>query len=219
MTVPQIIWQAAGSPEMLGRETGLCRACGLSSRGISFSRWVRPTFTDFDKLLPGDIICHACQFCFTDANGLLARLVGKDKPQRMRNYAHFVVDGEWLPCSLGDRRKILSCLLREPQVAIIAISGQKHLITRARPGWWQIEDQSALPFPGALVAAMRPIERLYAAGFSKCEIASGSYSQSRIKRFCLDERLECEREIKPLRGSLEFYLALFLATKEQRNDA
>jgi len=104
--VTSIIWNAAQKPPGEAISGGICRVCGDYGNGIPFSDWVRPTFTDWDKILPGDIFCQACQFCFEEQSELLAQLVGKEKPQRMRNYSHFVVDGEWIPLSKGDKAKM-----------------------------------------------------------------------------------------------------------------
>jgi hypothetical protein len=117
VTVSGAIWRAAGAPAMLGDEAGVCRACGLRATGSAFTSWVRPTFTDHDKLAPGEIVCHACQFCFTDQNAALAHLVGKAEPQRTRNYSHFVLRGEWIPLSKGDKRRMRDLLLEEPAIS------------------------------------------------------------------------------------------------------
>jgi hypothetical protein len=173
---------------------------------------------DWDKLVPGAILCQACQFAFDDASRLLAAHLGKDKPQRMRNYSHFVVGGQWLPLSKGEKRQMADILLHQaPEVAVIAISGQKHLIFRALPGWWQIEEQAARPFPAQLAGALTNVEQLYAGGFAKAEIETGRYAQPRILAFGLDAWRQLETMVQPLRGSLALSLALFLAQKQTEN--
>lgn len=111
-----------------------CRFCGGNGEGIQFQDWVKPTFTDRDKLLPGEIVCNACLFWFEEASQELANITGKDKPQRMRNYSHFVVNGEWIPLSKGDKARMVELLTSEPfpELAAIADSGQKHIVFRAR---------------------------------------------------------------------------------------
>lgn len=210
-----ILYRAASIPPQAGDVIGTCRVCGDTGQGLAFEAWVRDTFMDWDKLVPGTILCQACQFAFAETSLLLAQRVGKDKPQRMRNYSHFVVGGEWRPISKGDKRQMADILLwQAPEVAIIAISGQKHLIFRALPGWWQIEEQATRPFPAQLIGTLGTIEQLYNAGFAKVEIETGRYSQARILAFGLAAWRPLEAVLRPLRGSLSLSLALFLAQKE-----
>lgn len=209
-----MIYQAAGEPLMPGDTEGVCRVCGTENIGVPFSEWVRPTFTDFDKLQGGEIVCHVCLFSFDEKSEELARRVGKDKPQRMRNYSHFVLDGEWIPLSKGDKARMREILAQSPELAIIAISGQKHLIFRAQPGWWQIEEQSVQPFPETLEQLLEPVETLYTA-FSKSEIETGDYAQHRILKFGLPAWQALETSIAPWRGSIQLELALFLAQKKE----
>lgn len=203
---------------MDGASVGLCRTCGLSGAGATFSEWVKPTFTDWDKLAEGSIICHACQFCFTDQNRDLAQRVGKPDAQRMRNYSHFVVAGEWTPLSKGAKVRMLELLMASPEVAIIAESGQKHIIFRSRLGWWQVEERSHRPFPARLAAALKPVEVLYNGGFSKTEIESGRYSQGRVLAFGVRQWNDNEALIRRLRGGPDFSLALFLVQKGETDD-
>jgi len=195
--------------------SGVCRCCGLEGRGLHFEKWVPDTFTNWDSLRGGQIICEACQFCFTDRNEPLTRKTGKDKPQRMRNYSHFVTGkGEWIPCSKGDKRRMRELLADEPAVAIIAVSGQKHIIFRAQEGWWQFEEQTLRPFPADLARLLGIVEQLYA-GFSKADIETGRYPQHRIILFGVARWRELESEIKRARGTVRLSLALFLAQKEE----
>lgn len=216
MTTQAIIYHAAGAPPMAGGTSGACRMCGQIDTGIDFAGWVKDTFTDHDKLYPGTILCHACQFCTAEASELLQSLTGKDKPQRMRNYSHFVVDGIWYPLSKGDKRRMRE-LLPTAQVAIIATSGQKHIIFRARPGWWQIEEQAMRPDVAGWQATQALTDSLYA-GFTKEEIEAGRYGQHRIRAFGIERWYTLEQQIRPLRGSLLLQLAIFLAQKEERHD-
>jgi hypothetical protein len=187
--------------------------CGQPGVGIEFARWVKDTFTDHDKLRTGTILCHACQFCVHDASELLQARTGKDKPQRMRNYSHFVVAGDWHPLSKGDKRQMRE-LLPTADVAIIATSGQKHIIFRAQPGWWQVEEQSIRPDVPRWQAAQELVDALYL-GFTKSEIETGRYGQHRIRQFGIERWHTLEQQVSPLRGSLLLQLAIFLAQKEE----
>lgn len=214
MRATSLIYMSAGSPPLDSPVTGICRACGEERIGQKFSAWVKPTFTDHDKLQRGDIVCAACLFCFDDQRTDLAVRVGKDKPQRMRNYSHFVQCGNWIPLSKGDKTRMREILLSHPNVAVIALSGQKHLAFRCLPGWWQIEDATVQPFPRELDAILTPVEQLYNAAISKTEIETGRYIQRRILDCGVPFWSERERFIAPLRGSIKLQLALFLAQRK-----
>lgn len=203
---------------MQGERRGECRTCGEHGVGMTFREWVRDTFTDHDKLKPGDIICNACQFCFTDQNDALAAQLGKPGTQRTRNYSHFVVGGLWVPLSKGDKTRMREMLYSSPDVAIIATSGQKHIIFRAQPGWWQIEEARSRPFPDQLRKLLVEVEALYHGGISKTEIESGRYNHKRIMDFGLDGWRHHESAIKPARGSLLLQLAVFLAQRPDEDE-
>ncbi len=158
------IYIAAGSPPMKNTKGGKCCLCGMDSYGIGFSDWARATFMDFDKLKAGAIICSACQFCSEDGSALLQEKLGRGKPQRMRNYSHFVIGTDWHVYHKGQKREILVALHREPKIAVIALSGQKHILFRARPGWWQIEEQSCIPRLLVLRGKLCGLARLYRRG-------------------------------------------------------
>lgn len=208
-----ILWHAADKPAGSGEERGICRVCGLEGTGLPFGKWVRPTFTDWDKLVQGDILCQPCQFAFCERSELLAARVGKDKPQRMRNYSHFVVSGGWVPLSKGDKARMAHILLHEsPEVAVIAQSGQKHILPWAVPGTVQFELTQIRDWHrlGPLLAK---VETLYS-GFSKGEIESGDYAQHRVLRFGTALWWKLEAEMKPVRQAALFELVLFLAQKK-----
>lgn len=254
MNILHLLWNAAGQPDGDGDSSGICRICGQPGSGLPFTTWVRDTFTDWDKILPGDIICQQCQFAFDEANELLTKRMDKwwstekeavaanpDRvkawqkrnrtsmiptavqikltqmwggwciPQRMRNYSHFVIDDEWIPLSKADKARMAEILRGDFEVAVIAESGQKHIVFRAVPGIVQFEEQQIRDV-GAILALLNPIQSLYA-GFSKSEIETGQYKQHRIIRFDLTEWHELERQIHHWRGSLLFRLAIFLAQK------
>jgi len=214
-SVTHLLWKAANRPLGEGDASGTCRVCGLPGVGLSFTDWVRPTFTDWDKLQPGGILCQPCQFAFAEQSELLAARVSKEKPQRMRNYSHFVVRGEWVPLSKGDKARMAHILLYEsPEVAVIAQSGQKHILPWAVPGTVQFElaqirDRRGL---GALLAK---VETLYNGGLSKGEIETGDYAQHRVLRFGTALWWELEAELRLRRGTALFALALFLAQKRK----
>jgi hypothetical protein len=83
-----------------------CRVCGQNKDGIDFNRWVKQNFTNYDLLVgDGDVICNECLFWFDQNSEELQKRVGKDKPQRMQNYSHFILGGKWIPVGKGDKDK------------------------------------------------------------------------------------------------------------------
>jgi len=218
MTVSHMIYGAAGSPSMIEDAHGVCRLCGSDSRGTPFVKWVKDTFTNYDLLQPGEIICCACQFCASEQTPTLAERTGKDKPQKFRNYSHFVTpEGEWHPLTKGQKREMLALLQRSCPVAIIAESGQKHLFFRSVPAWWQFEEQRMLPDIAGLDRLIRPIEELYHGGLSKDAIQSGVYVPAFVVKFGVDRWLELEQQIAPHRQRLLFNLAVFLVQSPEKD--
>lgn len=198
----------------LNQKIGFCRICGLKASGISFDVWVKETFTNFDNLKQGDVICKNCLFKFDEHSKMLAKKVGKEKPQRMRNYSHFIVNGEWIPLGKDKKSRMADLLLScDPKLAVISESGQKHLWFRAKPGMWQFEEQSIIPDKELLRWLLIRIEKLMQT-FSKTEIKSGRYNQKRILDFGLQFWAHIENEIKQHRGSQYFELALFLGQSD-----
>ena len=61
---------------------GVCRFCGNESAGKDFAGWVKETFTDFDKLREGSIICNDCLFWFD------VRSTGFHREQHQVFHAH-----------------------------------------------------------------------------------------------------------------------------------
>lgn len=202
----------------------LCRFCGNTvETGILFNLWVKPTFTDWDKLMPGDGVCEACLFWFDEASTVLQEYFGKDKPQRMRNYSHFIVLDQWFPLSKAQKTDMATLLLSEPfpELAAIASSGQKHIVFRAMrnppgaaSGWVQFEDQQIWVDPAELRWLLSVLSDLYVM-FSKSEIETGEYDPRRIQQFGIERWQEYEAVVKPRRETPFFALALFLL---QRGD-
>lgn len=205
---------------------GTCRICGRhDADGLEFDDWVRPTFTNWDDLVPGNVICNDCLFWFDENSEALANRIGKDSSRyvRMRNYSHFIANGEWTPLSKADKDGMQEILLSSPfpEMAAIADSGQKHIAFRAKRnppgsscGWVQFEEDAVFVDPDELRIILESVERLYTA-FSKTEIGTGSYKQYRIFDFGIERWQELESDIAHLRGSLIFNLALFLAQKKE----
>lgn len=214
-TIVSAIYADAGCPPMEGEQIGVCVTCGCADTvGLLFADWVRPTFTDHDKLHDGSIVCHACQFSFTDRNLELARRLGKPGVQRMRNYSHFILGGRWIPVSKADKSRMAELLLDGTETAAVAIGGQKHILFRCPSGWWQVEELTVRPDVALLQSLLGDIERLYTT-FSKAEIETGRYAQHRIRAFGLEVWQVIESRLRWQRETPMFELALFLAQKKE----
>ena len=182
MTPSDAVYRSAGAPAYQGDANGTCRLCGAADAiGEPWGVWVKETFTGHDQLWPGAIVCRACLFCADDRNAALTVRTGREKPQRMRNYSHIVTaSGRWLPLMKNQKRELGAALLDAvdpPIVAVVSLAGQKHLIMRARMGWWQIEESVMRPEPDRLAALLPPVEALYAAGAT--EIPTSKIGASR----------------------------------------
>jgi len=221
------LYLAAGTPVLddLAQTQGLCLICGQAlSCGQPRAAFIKPTFMDHDKCAAptATYVCPACVFAFDERSALLQCIVGKDKPQRMRNYSHFVTAQGWLPLGKGDKRRMQDLLLAAefPRLAVVAVSGQKHIIFRAAvnppgatAGWVQLEEQRLWVNPPELHMLLHMIEQLCTGGFSKAEIRSGHYAQYRIARFGPSDWWALEERLRPRRGHSLFDLALFLGQK------
>lgn len=222
MTASALVYVAAGAPAYPGDTAGVCRWCGAKGVGLDWCVWEKDTFTDHDKIQPGAIICHACQHATDDRSVPLTMMTGRDKPQRMRNYSHIVTaSGSWCPRMKNEKRALVADLLDEtdpPKVAVISLAGQKHLLPRARVGWWQIEEAAMRPQPSVLRALLAPVTALYTLGASKAAIESGDYDAGVLRTIPLAQWWPHEQAVRPARGSQVFALAVWLAQKDETDD-
>jgi CRISPR type IV-associated protein Csf1 len=219
-----LLYDAAGRPDVGAEAVGAhCAVCGQESnatRPVPFSE----KFTDWDKLRhpASGRVCAACAFAFAEQ----IPMPGRDRPQRMRNYSHFVVGGRWLCLHKGQKAEMQAVLLNPPAghwLAVVGESGQKHIIFRARvnaapePCHVQFEETGIVTSPAELGALLGAVEQLYA-GFTKGEIETGQYEQHRILRFGFAAWRALEQQVVPQRGAALLRLALFLAQKDDDND-
>jgi hypothetical protein len=226
----------------------ICRFCGKEGAGVPFDKWVKPTFTDHDKLLDGEIVCSGCLFWFEQKSEQLTKAVGKwwptaddapeaDRnrlqavwggyaiPQRMQNYSHFIVSGQWTPLSKGDKARMIELLLGEPfpELAAIAESGQKHIVFRAarnpagsRAGWVQFEENQLWIEPTTLREWLDLVIGMLSV-FAKSEIESGNYLPYRVIEYGIEQWQADVAIIKPRRGSLFLKLVIFLAQRKDKD--
>jgi len=211
-----ILHVAAGYPVSDGCEAhaGTCWLCGETmARGRPAK--MPPTFMDYDKVAAPDAthLCEACCFAMEERSATLQARLGSDKPGCMRNYSHVVLRGEWLPLSKAQKRETYEALLQSPELAVIAVSGQKHLLLRAQSGRWQVEETAVTPDPALLATMMAAIRPLYDGGFNKSEIETGRYLPRRIIRYGVEAWRAQEDVLRPWRGMALFELAVYLLQK------
>ena len=216
MSATTILHAAAGYPAIDGCDAhvGPCWLCGETmARGRPAK--MPATFMDYDKVVaPGAThLCEACCFAMEERSVTLQARLGSDKPGCMRNYSHLVLRGEWLPLSKAQKRETYEALLQGPELAVIAASGQKHLLLRAQSGRWQVEETAVTPAPALLVTMMAAMQPLYDGGFNKSEIETGRYLPRRIMRYGIEAWEAQEEVIRPWRGSALLELAVYLLQK------
>lgn len=209
------IYHASGATHVDGPEVGLCRLCGADDRGQAWGAWVKDTFNDLDLTVPGTIVCRGCLLLTENFSTWYQKLLGRDKPQKPWTWSHFVLRGEYVVLSKADKSRMVEILLQDPEFAVIAVSGQKHLAFRARPHVWQYETVQVPADPGRLEEALAATTPLYEAGATKAEILSGQYAARSIQRIGLREWRRMEDRMRQFRGSAMTELAVFLTTKQE----
>lgn len=205
----------------------ICRICGQEKViGQSFNDWVKDTFTNHNLLYPGNIICHDCFFWFDEHSVVLQQKVNKDKPQCMRNYSHFIKNEKWFPYTKANKKEIMQQLIQYPfpELAVIADSGQKHIVFRAKRnqqgqqnGFVQFEEQCFYLNVNEFIFLFELINILYQT-FNKDEIKNGNYNNfKKVQEFSFNRLIKTESEIKKYRQTNLFNLCLFLAQKEEKD--
>jgi len=205
----EIIYALSDKP-VYGEEAGICRITGKESKGIEFTSWVRDTFTDLGYLVPGTIISNEAAYCFDEASEYLRQKAGKEKPQRFRNYSHFVVDGQWHMRDKGQKADMLLFMLSNPEICVISESGQKHLLFKNTPKFWQLEEALIYPDIERFKIIHTAVTSL-SEYFSNEEMQTGLYNQYRIIKFGHKKWFEAEQVIRQFRGSAIFDLAIFFS--------
>jgi hypothetical protein len=206
--------------KIYGETHGVCRITGKESTGVIFEKWVKDTFTDFAYLKPGTIISNEALFCFEEQSELLMRMTGRDKPQRFRTYSHIVVGADWHLLSKAQKLEIYDLLVNaDPVIAVIADSGQKHLLFKHRIGTWQFETETIMRDKKTLRMLKEMADELLAEKFSKAEILTAQYKQYKVIDYGLARWREKESIFKQYRGSTIFDLSIWLSqTKGETND-
>jgi hypothetical protein len=207
-----------------GQVEGVCRVTGLPGRGVPFDKWVKKTFTDWQYLCPGDIVSNEALLTFDEKSEEIKRRTGKEKAQKFRSYSHFIVGGRWALFTKANKVEMWNALFDATlEMAVIADSGQKHLVFKHQPGTWQLEELQVYPDPERLRVDHLALQTLLAMGFNQKEAITGTYPAYKLARLdSLTQWLEIDTYLKTRRQSGLFQIAAFLLFPDetiQLNDA
>lgn len=208
----EIVYHAANSGIRYGETAGTCRITGKDGIGLPFSKWVKDTFTDLGYLHNGDIVCNEALFTFDEKSELIQGILQRDKPQKFRTYSHIVANGVWHLVTKADKEKIFRLITEEsPEIVCLSDSGQKHLLFKNRPGFWQLEETVDIP---ANVDELKLIhstaQELMQLGFSQTEIITGDYPGYKIVKVGLAAWQEPEAKLNPFRHTKIFDFATWM---------
>lgn len=203
-----------GLPPPQEGDLGICRVTGAETYGTDFPAWVakRDKFNDYAILLPGTILSYEALLTFDEQSTLLAQKTGRDKPQRFRTYCHIVTEaGEWHACTKADKQLMLNLITTQnPVVVCLTDTGQKHLLCKAKRGFWQLDDSFIVPDVALLTQLHTDMMHLLSLGFSQTEVKSGNYNSGRIIAVGIKTWQEAENKIKHYRNMPIFDLAAWL---------
>ena len=203
----QFAWQCIGAPEWLPPEPKRgdrygpderCWLCGGPTDGVGWPREhaLPDTFTNHNlaRVQLSQTLCQACVYLGSKAGWDHYRSQQPDDGLKSghavswRNYSHLFVPGHHECPSRARLRELLLDPPEPPFLLVVAVSGQKHLLFRARVALSraqfpvQFEDESIVVDHDRFTAVLRLVEQLLALGFTRAEIASGRYDVNRIHR-------------------------------------
>lgn len=195
-------------PELETVPDGTCWLCGGSTdgRGLSVKKAIKPTFTDhpYARGHGSASICAGCAFCLS--------------ARELRNYSILATANTIQHPTRAEWRAHLANPPEPPFVMCLAVSGQKHLTFKAPVNLERehftvlLEEREIFVSPDRIEQAVEAVEALYAY-FTKEEIATGRYSQHRIRECGIARWERLEAGVENWRGRPLFDLALFVAQK------
>lgn len=231
MTPSEFLYQAAGEPQIPGRELievdDNCYLCGQRmTTGSQTKEQFKRTWTAHDTAnSPGSqFVCPACVWCLSEK----ATHPDEPKPFKMRTKTHLVIGNQWTVWGLGDKSAMTQLLLNPPAGQwMLAICDSplsaSHSVYRApinTGGNWVVSLGSlwVAGNPSRLQSLLDPIGILYNAGHTKTQILSGDYNLNQINNQGQNEWASCEAAIGSYRNKPLFDLAVFLIQKEEENE-
>jgi len=198
-------------PEVPECEDELCWLCGgnTNGKGTPKKKTIKPTFTDHSlaRAPMSQSICEACTWALSERS--------------LRNYSIFATSKGLYHPSRPEIQKICLSPPEPPFLLTIAISGQKWLHFKTKINYNNIcfaaafEETPTTIIPMQFATITKYTELLYNGGFTKDEILSGIYNNSRIMAYGISKFEEHETILRRFRGSRQFELAVFLAQKRE----
>lgn len=210
----KLIYQIGGEQTVYGNEEGICRITGEKSKGLKFNKWVRNTFNDYDRLVPGNIISNEALFCFDESSEIIQKKVGKEKRQRFRTYNHIIANGEWYCLTKAEKKLIFKLISEGAELVCLTDTGQKHVLFKHKRGFWQLDELFIKPDIETLKFLHKQMCELLTLGFSQTEIITGNYISARIFKAGIKEWRTKEELIKRYRGSRIFNFTSFMLFTE-----
>lgn len=211
-----------------------CWLCGDATDGVGWPRAVHlpDTFTNHNRAAAptSDAVCQPCMYLaskesweqFVHARPESGLKTGH--AMSFRCYSHvFAADLHDSPT----RARWRTWLLEPPTPPFLfamALSGQKHILFRARVAYSrdqypiQIEEDNLLVDRAIFAACLADAEAAYALGFSKDSIASGRYHHGQMLKVGLGAWRAVEARVAPWRTQRPAYLRL-AAHVAQRPDS
>lgn len=203
------------SKPIYGRQQGTCRILGVQSNGVNFDDWVKPTFTNYEFLYPGDIISNQAMYFFDEKNHDFTGRTGKDKQQKCRSYSHFLHEGVWHIMTKADLQKMSSLILSGCEWVCVANSGQKHLVWLTQKNMWNFEGVQIEQDIELLSELIDTTNFMYTNGISKKMISGDDVNLKAIRDFGFDEWFELDQKLSKFRGSKIFDFAVFLTHRDE----
>lgn len=198
-------------PEAPDCKDDLCWLCGgkTNGKGTPKKKTIKDTFTDHPlaKAPLSNSICEACTWALSNSS--------------LRNYSILATEEGLFHPSRPEIQQICFKPPKPPFVLTVAVSGQKWLHFKTKINYNNaafmaaFEEMPVTVIPMQFAMLTKYIELLYNGGFTKDEILTGEYNNSRIIVYGLAKFEECENILRRFRGSRQFGLAVFLAQKRE----
>lgn len=195
---------------------GMCYLCGEQmTHGLPIKKAFSNVYTDWNigKHRTGTHVCEAC--CF-------ALLTTKQR-YGIRMYS-FVANESGL--QVTNRKELRDVLIEPPNppfVACLAVSQQKHLITKAEVNYSRdvftvMYEEMPVIIDRQEFTKLLTLVQHYLYGFSKTEIGSGNFNQKRVLDFGIDEWQAFEKRVKVYRGNPLMDVVMFVAQKNESEE-
>jgi hypothetical protein len=219
MSAPMLFAQARGIPVIPG--SNQCFFCGGAARDTPVETALKKTFTAWRSVVcpESDWVCDGCPVALDEKADL-----GKDKPQKIRNYSWVVTatTADFFSKAIEDRQKLSQVCLQPPTppfAVVIATSGQKQLLFRAPVNWQSdivsllLEEEQLTYAPFSLRSRLDLIDRLVpVTGRAGVLVGPSSSSAIALHNAYGEEAFQLLETWAPVAGEPLTRLAAFLHT-------